>query len=189
MRLSSDDLPMFFTDAHAQLAERLRAAVPEIEAIEAPGTGADEAMRDRSASAALARTGLFELVVPRAGQHGHRIDTRAVCLAREMLGYISPRADSILAVQGLGTHALGLAGSPEQRAQLATFASGRQVAAFALTEPEAGSDVAAIATRATPTPGGYRLDGDTLVIPNLGSADYAMVVATKIGRAACRERG
>jgi acyl-CoA dehydrogenase len=178
MRLSSDDLPMFFNDAHVKLADRLRAAVPAIEAIEAPGTGADEAARDRSAAAALARTGLFELVVPRDGEHGHRIDTRAVCLAREMLGYISPRADSILAVQGLGTHALGLAGSPDQRAQLASFASGRQVAAFALTEPEAGSDVAAIATRATQTASGYRLDGDKLFISNLGIADHAMVVAT-----------
>jgi acyl-CoA dehydrogenase len=178
MRLSSDDLPMFFNDAHGKLADRLRAAVPAIEAIEAAGTGADEAARDRSAAAALARTGLFELVVPRDGEHGHRIDTRAVCLAREMLGYISPRADSILAVQGLGTHALGLAGSPDQRAQLAAFATGRQVAAFALTEPEAGSDVAAIATRATRTAGGYRLDGDKLFISNLGIADHAMVVAT-----------
>ncbi|HEY0992006.1 MAG TPA: acyl-CoA dehydrogenase family protein [Kofleriaceae bacterium] len=189
MRLSSDDLPMFFTDAHAQLAERLRAAVPAIEAIEAAGPET-EAARDRSAVAALARTGLFELVVPRAAASDERgdasgagprpraIDTRSVCLAREMLGYISPRADSILAVQGLGTHALGLAGSAEQRAQLPAFASGQQVAAFALTEPEAGSDVAAIATRATPTAAGYRLDGDKLFISNLGVADHAMVVAT-----------
>ena len=46
------------------------------------------------------------------------VDARALCLAREMLGYVSPRADSIFAVQGLGTHALLLAGSPQQRAQL-----------------------------------------------------------------------
>jgi acyl-CoA dehydrogenase len=183
MRLSSDDLPMFFTDAHARLAERLRAAVPAIEAIEAAGPDS-EAARDRTAVAALARTGLFELVVPRTGANGGEgaralpIDTRAVCLAREMLGYISPRADSILAVQGLGTHALGLAGSADQRAQLPAFASGQRVAAFALTEPDAGSDVAAIATRATPTDGGYRLDGDKLFISNLGVADHAMVVAT-----------
>jgi acyl-CoA dehydrogenase len=189
MRLSSDDLPMFFTDAHAQLAERLRAAVPAIEAVEAAGPET-EAARDRSAVAALARTGLFELVVPRAAASDERgdasgagprpraFDTRSVCLAREMLGYISPRADSILAVQGLGTHALGLAGSADQRAQLPAFASGQQVAAFALTEPEAGSDVAAIATRATPTAAGYRLDGDKLFISNLGVADHAMVVAT-----------
>jgi acyl-CoA dehydrogenase len=178
MRLSSDDLPMFFTDAHVQLAERLRAAVPAIAAVEAPGAHPDEAARDRAAAKALGETQMFELVVPRAGERGHRIDTRAVCLAREMLGYISPRADSILAVQGLGTHALGLAGSPAQREQLAAFARGSSVAAFALTEPEAGSDVAAIATRATATDDGYRLDGDKLFISNLGIADHAMVVAT-----------
>src|SRR5678815_615646 len=71
MRLSSDDLPMFFTDAHAQLAERLRAAVPAIEAVEAAGPET-EAARDQSAVAALARTGLFELVVPRAAASDER---------------------------------------------------------------------------------------------------------------------
>jgi len=202
MRLSSDDLPMFFTDSHVRLAERLRAAAPAIAAVEAPGAHADEHGRDRAAAAALGAAGLFELVVPRAADEaedsgepgdrpsqrsGHGIDTRALCLAREMLGYVSARADSIFAVQGLGTHALGRAGSQAQRAQLAAFARGAQIAAFALTEPEAGSDVAAIATRATPVPGsepgpkggdGYRLDGDKLFISNLGIADHAMVVAT-----------
>jgi acyl-CoA dehydrogenase len=197
MRLSSDDLPMFFSDEHAGLAQRLRAAAPALDAVEAsePGDhGAPaEARRDRAAAAALGQTGLFELVVPRAvadgasgvdarkqvaGEPPRGIDVRSVCLAREMLGYVSPRADSILAVQGLGTHAIGLAGSPEQRAQLPSFASGRAVAAFALTEPEAGSDVAAIATRAAATADGYRLDGDKLFISNLGIAGHAMVVAT-----------
>jgi acyl-CoA dehydrogenase len=189
MRLSSDDLPMFFSEAHVRLADQLRAAAPAIEAVESIDRddhddqgAAAEARRDRAAATALGQTGLFELVVPReaAGARGSPggIDVRSVCLAREMLGHVSPRADSILAVQGLGTHALGLAGSPEQRAQLPAFASGRAVAAFALTEPEAGSDVAAIATRATATADGYRLDGDKLFISNLGIADHAMVVAT-----------
>jgi len=178
MRLSSDDLPMFFAESHTGLAERLRAAAHAIEAIEDPGAHADEVQRDRMAVAMLAETGLFELVVPRAADPSHRIDIRAVCLAREMLGYVSPRADSILAVQGLGTHALGLAGSPDQRAQLKAFSHGAGIAAFALTEPDAGSDVAAIATRATASADGYRLDGDKLFISNLGIADHAMVVAT-----------
>ncbi|MBL9014523.1 MAG: acyl-CoA dehydrogenase [Myxococcales bacterium] len=95
-----------------------------------------------------------------------------------MLGYVSARADSIFAVQGLGTHALALAGSPAQRAHLKAFARGAGIAAFALTEPEAGSDVAAIATRAAPTADGYRLDGDKLFISNLGIADHATVFAT-----------
>ncbi|MBL0213292.1 MAG: acyl-CoA dehydrogenase family protein [Myxococcales bacterium] len=142
--------------------------------MELPGRHVTEAERDRSAAAALASTGLFPLVVPSGP-----IDTRGLCLAREMLGYVSPRADSIFAVQGLGTHPIVLAGSVDQRAQLAAFARGAGIAAFALTEPEAGSDVAAIATRATATPdGGYRLDGDKLFISNLGIADHAAVIAT-----------
>jgi acyl-CoA dehydrogenase len=181
MRLSSDDLPMFFAEAHAGLADRLREvaqAFAAIEVIDEPGAHASEPERDRRAAAMLAETGLFELVVPRAADPLHPIDIRAVCLAREMLGYVSPRADSILAVQGLGTHALGLAGSPDQRAHLKAFSHGAGIAAFALTEPDAGSDVAAIATRATADADGYRLDGDKLFISNLGIADHAMVVAT-----------
>ncbi|HLL22816.1 MAG TPA: acyl-CoA dehydrogenase family protein, partial [Kofleriaceae bacterium] len=143
------------------LGARLVAAAPTFE-------GADDAACVR----ALAAAGLFELVVPTQA-----IDTRALCLAREMLGYVSASADSIFAVQGLGTHALFLAGSDEQRAQLPAFARGERIAAFALTEPDAGSDVAAIQTRATPTADGYRLDGDKLFISNLGIADHAMVFA------------
>jgi acyl-CoA dehydrogenase len=173
MRLSSDDLPMFFEPAHGALATRLRAAMPALAAVELPGSHVTESERDRSAAGALAAAGLFELVVPSG-----TLDTRGLCLAREMLGYVSPRADSIFAVQGLGTHPIVLAGSAEQRAQLKTFARGAGIAAFALTEPEAGSDVAAIATRATPAAEGYRLDGDKLFISNLGIADHAVVIAT-----------
>ncbi|MDX2093720.1 MAG: acyl-CoA dehydrogenase family protein [Kofleriaceae bacterium] len=170
MKLSTDDLSMFFDASHAALAGRLRAAVDAIAAAE---RDVDEPARDRAAAKALAQTGLLELVVPTG-----KIDTRALCLAREMLGYVSARADSIFAVQGLGTHSIYLAGSAEQRALLPAFARGERVAAFALTEPEAGSDVAAISTRAREVDGGYVLDGDKLFISNLGIADHATVVAT-----------
>ena len=173
MKLSSDDLPMFFEPVHGALAERLRAAVPDLVAIEADAAAA-EPDRDRRAAAAMARHGLFELVVPAPSL----INTRSLCLAREMLGYVSARADSIFAVQGLGTHALAAAGSDEQRTLLPRFAHGEAIAAFALTEPDAGSDVAAIATRAVATGGGYRLDGDKLFISNLGLADHAIVFAS-----------
>jgi acyl-CoA dehydrogenase len=162
VKLSVDDLRVFFDDTHVALGERLKAAAPKLDVDD-----------DRGAAQALAAAGLFELCVP-----ADKIDTRGLCLAREMLGYVSPRADSIFAVQGLGTHALCLAGTEEQRAQLAGFSHGSRIAAFALTEPEAGSDVAAIATRAAPSPGGYRLDGDKLFISNLGIADHATVIAT-----------
>ena len=109
MKLSVDDLPVFFTDTHVQLGARLKAAAPKLDVDD-----------DRGAADALADANLFELVVG-------KIDTRALCLAREMLGYVSPRADSIFAVQGLGTHPLVLAGSDEQRAQLGAFARGTQI--------------------------------------------------------------
>ena len=174
MRLSTDDLPMFFDAPHVALAERLRAASAALEAVEAPHAHPDEAARDRAAVSALAKGQLFELVAPADG----KVDSRSLCLAREMLGYVSPRADSILAVQGLGVHSILLAGSDAQRAEVTGYARGTSVAAFALTEPEAGSDVASIQTRATPSGDGYRLDGDKLFISNLGIADHATVFAS-----------
>jgi acyl-CoA dehydrogenase len=174
MRLSSDDLPMFFDASHEALAARLREAAGQVADVELAEAHADEAARDRAAVAALAKTALFDLVVPASG----KVDARALCLAREMLGYVSPRADSIFAVQGLGVHPILLAGSDAQRASVAAYASGAGIAAFALTEPDAGSDVASLQTRAVPSADGYRLDGDKLFISNLGVADHACVIAS-----------
>ena len=171
MKLSHEDLPMFFEPAHHELGARL---VRAAEAIAAAEHELDERARDRAAVEALAESGLFELVAPASG----KTDSRALCLAREMLGYVSARADSIFAVQGLGVHPLLLAGTPAQRDQVQTYARGAGIAAFALTEPEAGSDVASIQTRAAPVTEGYRLDGEKLFISNLGIADHATVFAS-----------
>jgi len=162
MILSSDDLRLFFTEAHVALADELR----EMRAI------FERVPDDASAVAALAP--ILRLVVPESG----KIDTRALCLARELLGYTSARADSIFAVQGLGTHPILRAGSPAQKAMLPRFARGELVAAFALTEPEAGSDVASIATHARGTASGYALTGKKLFISNAPIAQYATVFAT-----------
>ncbi len=176
MQLSTDDLPMFFEPRHGELAAHLRTAAAALHAADHPaGTATvSEAAIDRAVAAALGASGLLALVVP---AEGVALDTRALCLAREMLGYVSARADSIFAVQGLGTHALALAGDAAQRAALPAYARGERIAAFALTEPEAGSDVAAISTRAVATDDGYVLDGDKLFISNLGIADHATVIA------------
>jgi acyl-CoA dehydrogenase len=182
VQLSSDDLPMFFAAEHGALAERLRQVAPSIAAVEDPGSphGADEAARDAAAVAALAASGLFAHVAPPDGA-ASSVHSRALCLCREMLGYVSPRADSIFAVQGLGVHPILLAGSAEQRAQLSSFSSGAHIAAFALTEPEAGSDLAAISSRARRAGNAegdyYLLDGDKLFISNLGVAGFASVFA------------
>ncbi len=171
MKLSNEDLGMFFEPKHHELAARLHRAA---DAIAASENQPDEPSRDRAAALALAKADLFDLVAPASG----KTDARSLCLAREMLGYVSARADSIFAVQGLGVHALLLAGSPAQREEARTYARGAGIAAFALTEPEAGSDVASIQTRAAPIAEGYRLDGDKLFISNLGIADHALVVAS-----------
>jgi acyl-CoA dehydrogenase len=154
--LSTGDLPMFFDERHHALAARLDAAAPAI---------AVAAGDDRASARALADAGLFEIVL--GG------DSRDLCLAREMLGAASPRADSIFAVQGLGTFPLIATGG-----DVAGFATGERIAAFALTEPDAGSDVAAIASRATLVGDRWRLDGDKLFISNLGIATDAVVFAT-----------
>ena len=171
MKLSHEDLPMFFEPSHHELGARL---VRAADAIAAAEDAADEPARDRAAVDALARAGLFELVAPASG----KTDARSLCLAREMLGYVSARADSIFAVQGLGVQPLLLAGTPAQRDEARSYARGAGIAAFALTEPEAGSDVASIQMRAAPVVEGYRLDGEKLFISNLGIADHATVFAS-----------
>ena len=183
MRLSVDDLPMFFDDEHQQLAKRLRAVATELASVEV----GDEGLRDAAAAHALAEHGLFAWVSPRPRADGEtRINTRAVCLVREMLGYVSARADSIFAVQGLGTYALAMAGNDAQRATAAAFSrpttsSTPSIAAFALTEPEAGSDVASLTTRASKVDGGWRLNGEKIFISNLGIASHATVFARAEG--------
>ncbi|MEZ4401931.1 MAG: acyl-CoA dehydrogenase family protein [Kofleriaceae bacterium] len=169
--LSTDDLPWWFDAGDHALAARLRAAAPAVAAAEHAG---DEPARDRAAVAALAGAGLLELVAPADGQ----VRARSLCLARELLGWVSPRADSIFAVQGLGTYPVLVAGDAAQRARVADLAAGRAVTAFALTEPEAGSDVAALATTAAADGAGYRLTGEKMFISNLGLADVATVFAT-----------
>ena len=104
------------------------------------------------------------------------IDTRAVCLIRETLAYHDGLADFSFAMQGLGSGAISLFGTDEQRAgYLPRVASGRAIAAFALSEPEAGSDVAAMACAATPDGSHYVLNGSKTWISNGGIADFYVV--------------
>ena len=116
---------------------------------------------------------------------GDKIDTRAVCLIRETLARHSGLADFAFAMQGLGSGAISLAGSAEQRERyLPRVARGEAIAAFALSEPQAGSDVAAMACTAVPDEqadradgGGYILDGEKTWISNGGIADFYVVFA------------
>jgi acyl-CoA dehydrogenase len=106
------------------------------------------------------------------------IDTRTLCLVREELAWHHGLADFAFAMQGLGSGAISLKGTPEQQAEyLPRVASGHAVAAFALSEPEAGSDVAAMQCSAIESPEGYLLNGEKTWISNGGIADFYVVFA------------
>ncbi|MDK9702141.1 MAG: acyl-CoA dehydrogenase family protein [Sulfuritalea sp.] len=106
------------------------------------------------------------------------IDTRAICLLRETLGRHSGLADFAFAMQGLGSGAITLHGTPQQKQQYLTkVAAGEAIAAFALSEPNSGSDVAAMSCAARRDGDDYVLDGEKTWISNGGIADFYVVFA------------
>lgn len=110
------------------------------------------------------------------GGAGEAIDTRVVCLIRETLARHSGLADFAFAMQGLGSGAISLHGTPEQRSKyLRRVATGRAIGAFALSEPDAGSDVAAIACAGREDGSHYVLNGEKTWISNGGIADFYVV--------------
>lgn len=164
-RASHAALPMFFDAAHRALGERC-------DALSDDDTALHEAAR---VVPRLAELGLLRLLVPEGGA---RVDVRSLCVAREALAYVSPMADSIFAVQGLGSHPILLAGEAEARAEvLSEVVRGTRVCAFALTEPEAGSDVASMQTTARLEGDAFVLDGEKCFISNVGIAHHYVVFA------------
>lgn len=127
----------------------------------------------------LGQAGLTRYCVPAAyGGATETLDVRSLCLMREHLAYRCGLADFVFAMQGLGSGAISLFGTEAQKqAWLPGVVSGELCAAFALTEPEAGSDVAAIATTAAPDGDGWRLNGEKTFISNGGIADFYVVFA------------
>lgn len=111
-----------------------------------------------------------------AGQ-GERLDVRTLCLIRETLARHDGLADFAFAMQGLGMGPVSLFGTPEQRIWLERTRTGQAIAAFALTEPGSGSDVAATATTARRVPGGWQIEGEKTWISNGGIADIYIVFA------------
>ncbi len=106
-------------------------------------------------------------------------NSRDICLVREAIAGRSPLLDCLFAVQGLATVPLQLEGDPQLRQEfLEPALQGRRVGGFALTEPEAGSDVANLQTRAIPDGHHYRLEGHKWLISNAGVADYFVVFAS-----------
>ena len=108
---------------------------------------------------------------------GGALDVRTLCLAREVLARHDGLADFAFAMQGLGTGALSLFGTAEQKKWLKKTREGRAIAAFALTETKSGSDVAAMDMTATKSGNIFRLDGEKTWISNGGIADVYVVFA------------
>jgi acyl-CoA dehydrogenase len=129
---------------------------------------------------ALGEAGWLRAVVPRAyGGLNDSLDVRTLCLAREILAWHEGLADFAFAMQGLGSGSISLYGSDALKARyLPPVCAGRQLAAFALTEREAGSDVSAIGTTAVPDGHAHvRIDGMKTWISNGGIADHYVVFA------------
>jgi len=114
------------------------------------------------------------------------LDLRGCCLTREALGEASPLADAVFALQGLGTTPILLGGTPAQKERwLGPIARGAVMTAFAMTEPEAGSDVTGIATTSRREGSGYALNGVKTLISNAGIADlYAVFASTDTSKGA-----
>ena len=107
-----------------------------------------------------------------------RLDVRSLCLMREGLSYHSGLADFAFAMQGLGSGPISLFGSTEQKARyLPAVAQGEKIAAFAISETEAGSDPSAMTMTADKDGDGYVLNGSKTWISNAGLADYYVVFA------------
>jgi acyl-CoA dehydrogenase len=162
----------FFTPEHRKLAQSVEQFVKqEIEPRAAVEENIEEVAREFVSL--LARAGLLNYAVAES-----KLDVRSLCLIREELSYSSALADLAFVMQGLGTYAIARAAPDHVRDfWLARAANGKAIAAFALTEPNAGSDAAAIETTARRDGETYVIDGRKRFISNAGIADFYIVFA------------
>ena len=172
----------FFDDGHRAHAREVenwaQQALPPLLSGAEDGSPAMYACVDRLV-AEMGKAGLLRVCVPAAyGGSRESLDVRSLCLAREILGRASGLADFALAMQGLGSVPITLYGSETQKRYfLPRVAAGTAIAAFALSEPDAGSDVAAVATTAAREGDWFRLDGTKTWISNGGLAGYYVLFA------------
>jgi len=128
---------------------------------------------------ALKESGLSDLMVPAEfGGRTERLDPLAICVVREVLMATSAHADSMFALQGIGSYAITVAGSAQQCEQwLPKVARAEALPALALTEPEAGSDLKSVSTELVPSADGLLLNGTKSYISNAGAAAFYVVFA------------
>jgi acyl-CoA dehydrogenase len=173
----------FFTSQHRALTQRVAKFVQtEIER----RAGEDERNADDALRSYVRILAAHDLLRYAVATPGERFDLRAFCIIREMLSYSSALADLAFVMQGLGTYAISLAATEHVRDfWLERARSGQAIAAFALTEPEAGSDIAALTTNARREDDTYVINGRKRFISNAGVADFYTVFA----RTGTREDG
>lgn len=165
----------FIEDRHAELAEQVDRV--NREQIRSSSLGESEDEQAINLVGLLARARLLDYTVP-ADFNGSTLDVRALCVIREHLSYESSLADLMFAMQGLGSFPITLAGTDTIKQKLLPLVkSGEAIAAFAITEPEAGSDVSAIQTTARRDGNEYVIDGAKTFISNAGLADFYTVFA------------
>jgi len=164
----------FFGDEHRAFAERLEAwcadqIAPLAEDESGGGGGGPDAMT-RECVRRLGEGGWLKHAVG-------DLDMRTLCLARETLARTSGLADFAFAMQGLGTGPITLFGSDDlKRRYLPPVSRGEKIAAFAMSEPDAGSDVGAMRTTATRTADSWVINGQKTWISNAGIADHYVVI-------------
>jgi acyl-CoA dehydrogenase len=159
----------FFDASHQALAERVSTWNAQNHGL----VHADFDTECRAMVRSFGAAGLLDYVVP---QGDAPFDVRSVCLIREGLTYEHALADAMFAMQGIGTMAIRRFGTPAQREQyLEPCRKGEHIAAFALTEPETGSDVASMTTTATHDGDHYVINGAKTLISNAGMADHYLV--------------
>ncbi len=171
----------FFEDAHRALAEDLESFIEgKLSPLGHPA--GDEASVDamsREFVRLLGEGGYLQYCVPKAyGGRYEDLDVRSLCLCRETLARHSGLADFAFAMQGLGSAPISLFGSDELKERyLPGVAQGGRIAAFAISEPDSGSDVAAMKTTADKEGDEYVLNGTKTWISNAGIADQYVVFA------------
>jgi acyl-CoA dehydrogenase len=165
----------FFSADHRGLADRMEQFVEREVEVRAADDERDPDQALRDYILLLAENDLLRYAVATPGQ---AFDLRAFCVIRESLSYSSSLADLAFVMQGLGTYAISLSATEHVRDfWLARARTGKAIAAFALTEPEAGSDVAALKTVARKQEDAYLVDGRKRFISNAGVADFYTVFA------------
>jgi len=168
----------FFDDAHRELAARLESwTAKEIAPFEHDEHDVD-ALSARFVRM-LGEAGWLRYAVPKAyGGVYERLDVRSLCLVRETLARTSGLADFAFAMQGLGSASIALFGTePLKQRYLPEVCAGTRIAAFALSEPEGGSDVASMRMTARRDGDHYVLDGTKTWISNGGIAHHYVVFA------------